>query len=248
VSEPTHAELAAFLKELPVARPVTVKGAAATANAALFPGEVPQNLIDLSSRIPAGLTILKFGSRAAVGSYALGGGQVVLKYYEPANLVKHFTYGILGSRCHRSWVAGLALDFIGVPTPAPLMIAEWSSLGGLWLSRSFLATSHAAGLPLAKFAAGRDAEDPLLLKVADSLRKSFSTLARHRAVHGDMKENNIIVSPDGDISFIDLDGTAFLLPQKAWEQQWDKDRRRFLKNWSDSPHLAAVFRNVFDAP
>ncbi len=246
MGEATREDLAAFLKELPNARSIPLGGAAAAANAAIFPGEVPQDLIATASRIPAGLTILKFGSRAIVGSYPVAGEPVVLKYYEPANFTKHLTYGMLGSRCHRSWVAGLAFGFLGIPTPAPLVIAEWKSLGGLWLSRSFLATRHAVGVPLAEFAARLAADDPLLHQVAASLRKAFATLAAHRAVHGDLKENNIIVAPDGSISFIDLDATSFLLPEKEWKPLWDRDRRRFLKNWNNTPHLAAPFRNVFD--
>ncbi|MBX3740894.1 MAG: hypothetical protein KF712_07885 [Akkermansiaceae bacterium] len=246
MGDAARADLAAFLKELPSARPLPLGKATAAVNSAIFPGEVPGKLEDAASRVPAGMTILKFGSRAIVGSYPIGGEPVVLKYYEPASIMKHLTYGMLGSRCHRSWVAGLAFGFLGIPTPAPLMVAEWKSLGGLWLSRSFLATRHAAGVPLAEFAAGLAADDPLLHRVAGSLRGAFSIMAGHRAVHGDLKENNIIVTPDGRISFIDLDATAFLLPEKEWKQLWDRDRRRFMKNWNDTPHLAAAFRNVFD--
>jgi len=246
MGEATRGDLTAFLNELPSARSIPLRGALAAVNSSIFPGEVPRWLPEASARIPAGLTILKFGSRAIVGSYPIEGEPVVLKYYEPASFTKHLTYGMLGSRCHRSWIAGLAFGFLGIPTPAPLMISEWKSLGGLWLSRSFLATRHAAGLPLAKFAAGLAADDPLLHRVAASLREAFSIMAGQRAVHGDLKENNIIVAADGSISFIDLDATAFLLPEKEWKRQWDRDRRRFLKNWNDTPHLAAVFRNVFD--
>jgi serine/threonine protein kinase len=246
VAEATPADLAAFLKELPSARSIPLRKATAAVNSSIFPDDVPRCLRDASARVPAGMTILKFGSRAMVGSYPIDGEPVVLKYYEPANFTKHLTYGMLGSRCHRSWVAGLAFGFLGVPTPAPLMVAEWKSLGGLWLSRSFLATHHAAGLSLAKFAADLGEDDPLLHRVAASLREAFAIMAKHRAVHGDLKENNIMVAPDGRISFIDLDATAFLLPEAEWKTLRDRDRRRFRKNWKDTPHLAAVFHNVFD--
>lgn len=246
MGEPTQAQLAEFLKNPPFAKPVPIEGAAAMVNLSAFSGGIPEELLAAASRVPTGLTILKFGSRAIVGSYDVSEEPIVLKYYEPASFVKHLTYGLRGSRCHRSWIAGLALGFIGVPTPAPLMIAEWSSLGGLWHSRSFLATRQAPGVSLAKFAAGLDADDPLLQKTAASLREAFTILARFRAVHGDLKENNIIVSPEGTISFIDLDGASFLLPQNIWREQREKDRLRFIKNWNAFPHLAAAFHQVFD--
>lgn len=246
--------LAAFLREIragtcPQASPVTIATATASANTTVSgpgPGLISR-LARLSGQVPENMEVLKFGSRAVVGALTLPDeGDVVLKYYYPSTFLKHLTYGLRGSRCRQSWVAGLAFHHLGIPTPEPLMIAEWHRLGGAWLSRSFLATRRARGVTLARFVADRTPGDPLLEKVAAALRAAFTQLARHRAIHGDLKENNIIVDPDGNLSFIDLDGAGFLLPEAKWRQLREKDRRRFFKNWNSLPGIATAFRHVFD--
>jgi len=247
--ETSAMDLASYLKTLPDCRRLELRGpSSAMLNHVALPGGLPDALAKAAGQVPVGMSILKFGSRSIVGSFTADGEPWVLKYYQPASFAKHLTYGILGSRCHRSWLAGLAFAHIGVPTPAPLMVAEWKSSGGLWLKRSFLATRHAAGISLAKFLDQSSPDDPRRLKVAAGLKDAFGKMARHRAIHGDLKENNIIISPDGGISFIDLDGARFLLPEDRWKKLRRKDRDRFFKNWKETPEVAGLFRHVFDSP
>jgi tRNA A-37 threonylcarbamoyl transferase component Bud32 len=162
-------------------------------------------------------------------------------------VVKRLNYGIRGSRCHQSWLAGMAFNFIGVPTPEPLVIAEWHLFGGLWLSKSFLATRPADGIPVDAFIRKHGIGHPLVEKAVAALKRSFGLMARHRAVHGDLKANNVLVSDSGEISFIDLDAAAFLLPETTWRGLRDKDRQRFMANWKNQPETAALFAGIFDA-
>lgn len=239
-------DLAAYLAAPAGVEPLAFAHASAFVNTEVCPREAVPWLQDAAARVPVGLSILKYGSRSIVGSHEAGGIPVVFKYYLPSGFVKHFTYGLRGSRCRISWTAALAFRFIGVPTPAPLMIAEWRRLGGAWLDKSFLATTRAEGETLRKFTAARSEDDPLLARVADELKHAFAIMARFRAVHGDLKENNIIVAADGSISFIDLDAAAVLLPAAEWEQRREKDRRRFFKNWNDDPRAARLFAHAFE--
>ena len=139
---PQPADLADFIRRLraggPPVRPIDAgRSTAAFATAACTTGHAEQ-LAKIANRPPPGLTLCKFGSRSIVGSLQMADhGTVVLKYYYPSNLLKNLSYGIRGSRCQQSWIAGLAFDFLGVPTPAPLLIAEWSLPGGFWLRKSF---------------------------------------------------------------------------------------------------------------
>jgi tRNA A-37 threonylcarbamoyl transferase component Bud32 len=213
------------------------------------PAPLAAAIAELANRPPPGLTLYKFGSRSVVGAYTFASGdRVVLKYYYPNSLVKHVTYGVRGSRCMQSWRAGTAFHFIGVPTPAPLVIAEWQRLGGLWLGKSFLATRQADGIALDAFIRSHGVDHPLLAKAVESLRRSFSLMASHRAVHGDLKANNLLVSDTGEVSFIDLDAASVLLPAARWKSLHEKDRQRFHANWKNLPDAAALFRKVFDSP
>lgn len=253
MTNPSPDSLADFLQSLRLGKgpvePLTCGRANAVFNSsACTPTEVTE-LAGIANRPLPGLTLYKFGSRSIVGSFALSGGSgVVLKYYYPSNPAKHLAYGIRGSRCHQSWIAGMALNFLGIPTPAPLLIAEWQLLGGLWLSKSFLATRKAEGIALDAFIRTHGSDHPLIDRAADSLRRSFSIMARHRGVHGDLKANNLLVSESGEVSFIDLDAAAFLLPEATWKARREKDRLRFMANWKSDPATARRFQNLFETP
>lgn len=249
----TPESLAEFLRQLRAgsspAAPISCGRAKAAVNPAACSPTQAAELAQLANRPLPGLTLYKFGSRSVVGSFTLADGSgVVLKYYYPSNPAKHLAYGIRGSRCHQSWLAGLAFGFLGIPTPAPLLIAEWDLLGGLWLSKSFLATRQAGGIALDAFIRTHGCAHPLVGQAADSLRRSFATMARHRAVHGDLKANNLLVSESGEVSFIDLDAASFLLPEAVWIARREKDRRRFLANWKNDPAAARCFQDLFEIP
>jgi len=252
MTERSPEELAAFLKDTRMGRGETVPLKCGRAKASLHPAACPperaEELARLANRPLPGFVLYKFGSRSVVGAYTLSDGSVaVLKYYYPSSPHKHLAYGIKGSRCQQSWIAALGLRHIGIPTPAPLFIAEWQLLGGLWLSKSFLATEPASGVPLDEFVSRNSTDHSLLEKVVQQLRQSFSRMARHRAVHGDLKANNILVSESGDITFIDLDAVEFLLPPSVFRTRREKDKRRLLANWRD-PEALRLFEHVFDEP
>jgi hypothetical protein len=253
MNDPAPEQLAAFLHSLrsgnAPSEPLACGRAAAAFNAAVCPATQAAELAQLANRPLPGLTLYKFGSRSIVGAFHFEDGRrVVLKYYYPSSPAKHLSYGIRGSRCRQSWLAGLAFNFIGVPTPAPLVIAEWERLGGLWLSKSFLATLPAGGIALDAFIRSHGCDHPLVDHAADSLRRSFALMAKHRAVHGDLKANNLLVSESGEVSFIDLDASDFLLPEATWKVRREKDRQRFMANWKHAPDTARRFQNLFEIP
>lgn len=240
-------DLKSFLAQLPAAA-LGCGRAVAAYNTAACPEPLAENLVRIASRPLPGLTLYKFGSRSIVGHYTPEGGErVVMKYYYPSGVIKRVNYGIRGSRCHQSWLAGMAFNFIGVPTPEPLVIAEWHRWGGLWLSKSFLATRPATGIPLDAFVRKHGAGHPLVGKAVATLRRSFDLMACHRAVHGDLKANNVLVSDDGNVSFIDLDAAAFLLPESTWLKLREKDRLRFMANWKQHREDAQLFSDLFDS-
>lgn len=204
-------------------------------------------LVSISEQMPQDIVILKFGSRSVVGSYTLtSGNEIVAKYYYPRSLIKHLTYGIGTSRCYQSWIAGLALAKVGIPTPAPLAITEWRK-AGIWLSRSLLVTQKAPGISLLDLVQADPENEDRFNGIAMQLKEAFSKMAKLRIVHGDMKATNIIIDRNrGDsISFIDLDATETLLSPSKWVVARAKDQRRFEKNWERYPVADQVFKDLF---
>jgi tRNA A-37 threonylcarbamoyl transferase component Bud32 len=191
----------------------------------------------LSPRPPNDLIICKNGSRSLVGKHTLPDGtECVLKYYYPKNLAKKINYGLRGSRCMRSWVAARSFDLLGIPTATPIMIHEEKRAAGIMLKQSFLACRLAPGIPLHHVN-----DQASLREVAAQLKEAFATMASYHISHGDLKANNIIVDNDHKIRFIDLDGAAILSSEKTWPELWQRDRERFLRNWSDGSLAHQLF-------
>jgi tRNA A-37 threonylcarbamoyl transferase component Bud32 len=203
-----------------------------------------RELTKAAIRPPAGLTICKFGSRSVVGTFRLPAGESVFKYYYPRSWHKRLTYGVAGSRAHQSWVAGLALTHVGIATAEPLVLVEWRTAGCL-LDRSFLAARHVAGVSLLTFVEEHANDSARLNAVACRLREAFTTMARHRIAHGDLKASNIIVGAGDSVTFIDLDATTLLSTPARWRTLRERDIRLFFGNWASNSPVRSIFRDVF---
>lgn len=202
----------------------------------------------LAGRPLAGMRLYKFGSRSIVGSYVLEDGEeVVLKYYYPKYVYKHFTHGMFGSRCMRSWLSALAFQRLGIPTPAPLMLVERLRLGGMWLEKSFLATGQAKGVTLKDWVEAHGEDGERLVRMAGRLGKWFGLMGRFRIAHGDLKATNLIVDENDEVSFVDLDAVEVLAAVGKWEALRERDVRIFQGNWKRRPQIAAAFSGVFNS-
>lgn len=199
-----------------------------------------EELEKISSVPPDELVICKEGSRSLVGKHTLSDStECVLKYYYPKNLAKKINYGLRGSRAMRSWVAARAFDLLGIPTPAAMMIHEQKGPAGLTLRQSLLACHLAPGIPLCDVT-----DETGLREIAPQLKEAFTTMATFGISHGDLKANNIIVDADHKIRFIDLDGTTILSSNKDWQKLWERDRKRFLKNWPPGCFTRRLFSEI----
>ena len=197
-------------------------------------------LENISSSPPNDLIICKDGSRSLVGKHTLDDGtECVLKYYYPKNLAKKINYALRGSRCMRSWIAAKVFSRLGIPTAAPMMIHEQKGAIGITIKQSFLACHLAPGTPLCDIT-----DEDVLQKVASQLDMTFTTMASYHISHGDLKANNIIVSNDGKIRFIDLDGVTIMSPKKKWTALWNRDRARFLRNWQTESPTYQIFADT----
>ena len=238
--------LRVFMTERPSERSVDCQGLPGLWNSAGCEEELAKTLGSMARRPSRGMRIYKFGSRSVVGVIAGNSGEeTVLKYYYPKSQIRSLMYGLKGSRCMRSWNAGLAFNHIGIPTPAPLVIAEAFKLNGMVIESSFLANRPAEGEALGDFISREGANHPLAAAAAKSLSESFRLMKEHHCVHGDLKANNIFLSADGVVSFIDLDAAGWDLSSTAFTKLWAKDWARFMKNWDGDPAAKKIFSSCF---
>ena len=241
------ADLREFMASPPTVQPIRCKGLPGLWNTSGCGRELAEALGSIARKPPRGMRIYKFGTRSVVGArVGEAGEETVLKYYYPSSQISSLVYGLRGSRCMRSWHAGLAFRHIGIPTPAPLVVAEARKLGGMMIGSSFLANRPAEGEALGDFVARHGTGHPLVAAAAESLRESFRLMEEHHCVHGDLKANNLFLSPDGAVSFIDLDAADWDLAPPAFEKLRAKDRERFMKNWDGDPAAAEAFRKCFE--
>ena len=202
--------------------------------------EEKEELLLLSKKRPENLEYLKDGSRSKVGGYQLASGrEVVLKYYYPTHWVKGFRNRLLQSRCRRSWISAHGFAHVGIPTPPVLAIAEHYQLG-LFNSMSFLATDRARGIQL------RFLEESRYQSLVPALNSAFQIMADFHIAHGDLKNTNIVINDQNEITFVDLDATRFQLRGSDWERARTYDRHRFHKNWKDLPFAAGILNACID--
>lgn len=244
-SQASEHDLAAFLRSLP-GEPITWGGGAGFRNTLACSSGHAEELAKFAARPPAGMVLYKYGSRSVVGTIELADATpVVLKYYYPKGLIKHLSYGIGGSRCLRSWSAALAFEYLGLPTPPALSVAEWHSLGGAWLRKSFLVTGQAAGITLEQWLRQNQENPTRLESMAEQLRGIFARMAAYRISHGDLKATNILVAANDSVSLVDLDATEFLSPLREWPGRRQRDARIFAENWNPQSPAAKIFASVF---
>ena len=173
-------------------------------------------------RQPDALSLLKAGSRVSV--YA--NNDWVVKHYH-ATGIKARTRQKLGlSRASISWRQGWLWALLGIPTPRPVMLAEFSR--GAKAGSSVIVFPRLAGRPLSEL---MEKERPRAECLAGSVRQWLAHFQWAGISHGDMKAQNILASETGVVSFIDLDGAAHSFVPGIINARNRKDRERFEKNW-----------------
>ncbi len=187
-------------------------------------------------------TVLKAGYRSTVLQIDIDGTPFVLKQYTKLALHRRVRYALTRTRAMQAWQAGQVMATLGLPVARPLAVLTETRLG--IPTRSALLMQQLPGTTLLDLVEQGTAVSQLK-QLAHQLSNVFEVLERYRITHGDMKATNIIVSPQGQLSFIDLDATKFHRSSALFWRRRKKDRLRLGRNWETHPIAAEVFRDVF---
>jgi len=179
---------------------------------------------------------LKLGSRSTVTLVKIAGKSYVFKQYKTMAFHRRLRYALTRSRARQNWQNGLAFHQLGIPVVKHFAFLEETHWG--IPSRSLVITHFQEGTPLDEF--------QNLAKVAPLLKAAFQKMAKHFVTHGDLKANNIIITPEGDPKFIDLDAGLIHRSKSHYQKARQKDEARFLQNWEDRPEALALFSGIFD--
>lgn len=181
----------------------------------------------------AAASLLKDGNTCTVVELSHKDRQYVLKRYNQKPLFYRLSHAFTTPRALRSWSHGHALRAFAVPTPRPLACLLIKD--GPLLRESYLLMEKVEGISLH--------EHPQPETMAAEYAQRVGELKRLMGSHGDLKASNFIVTEDEILTVIDLDSFRFHDSLQAFERAQAKDRRRFLKNWRDSPAQLDAFQS-----
>ncbi len=210
---------------------------------ALYLRHTTPGLIDSLLADPDALMVngerLKSGNTCTVQGISYGGQDYVLKRYNQKALLYQLRHMCSDSRALTSWSAAWLLEMAFIPTARTIAVYEDRRryLPGL----CYLLMERIKGQLLPDYIESCADDAARIKALADAFAQIWASLARLRAVHGDLKATNLIVGEDGRLSLLDLDVFRFGLGARAFARGRSRDRKRFMKNWAERPELIQLF-------
>lgn len=169
--------------------------------------------------------VLKDGGTCTVARIVVDERVLLLKRYNLKSLGHALNRCWRPTRAWHSWREAHRLQFLGIPTPAPLALVE-ERIGPL-RRRAWLVSEFCSGPNLLSHLAA-DREPPAA--EADAIVSLFAAMHRQRISHGDLKATNLLWDA-GQVLLIDLDAVVQHRSPTTHARAWRRDRARLLRNW-----------------
>jgi tRNA A-37 threonylcarbamoyl transferase component Bud32 len=187
-------------------------------------------LLSPDGAISAGVAF-KDGGTSTVVKAVIGDRVLLIKRYNLKSVSHALGRAWRPSRAWHSWREAHRLQFLGIPTPAPLALIE-ERLGPL-RRRAWLVSEFCPGTNLlSHLSADREPSD----EVGRAILNLFESMHRARISHGDMKATNLLWH-SGQVWLIDLDAVVQHRSLAAHARAWQRDRARLLRNWPAGSRL-----------
>ena len=183
---------------------------------------------------------LKKDTTTSVWCTEFEGRMMVVKRYNTKNRWHALRRIFRLSRAENCWQMSQAFNQAGIRTPANIaVIQEWF---GPFKGRSWYLCEYVSSDTLIDRLGDGNSEPGDLKKIVSEIRAVFMNLKNSLLSHGDFKASNILLSPNG-LWLIDLDAARKHSNSKSFERAYNKDRNRFLKNWTGNTQLHQTFKN-----
>jgi len=179
--------------------------------------------------------ILKQDNSSTVAVCALAEWRVVVKRYNIRSIAHGCKQALRRSRAEISWHNAMLLQQHDIATPEPVIALEVRY--GFMRRQAFFVNEYVEGIVGTEFFA---VADNAIESHIDRVVDVFAQLYRHRISHGDMKATNFIMASGGPI-LVDLDAMRKHHSTHVHRHRFHRDKRRFLKNWSDNIALQEQF-------
>jgi tRNA A-37 threonylcarbamoyl transferase component Bud32 len=179
--------------------------------------------------------ILKQDDSSTVGVCALAEWRVVVKRYSIRSIAHGCKQALRRSRAEISWHNAMLLRQYNIATPEPIIALEVRR--GILRRQAFFVSEYVEGALGTEFFAVADNATETQI---DRIVGVFKDLYRHQISHGDMKATNFIMASGGPV-LIDLDAMRQHRSIHVHRHRFHRDKRRFLRNWSDNVVLQQQF-------
>ncbi len=210
-----------------------------------LPPELAERLWTDAEGLVAAGTMLKAGERTTVVRLDAGRDSWVLKRFNLRGAFHTALHALLRSRARNNWLYGRRLCRSGIATPRPMAFLEYR-FGPLG-ARSFVLTEFVPGTLLRDLLLCGDPAERMRVSTCAGFAGLWRRLGELRLTHGDTKSSNYVVTDDGRLWLVDLDGMRFHRFEGTFRLARRRDWRRFIKNWREAPRLADAFRDAVES-
>ena len=184
---------------------------------------------------------LKSGNTCTVQRIEWGGSRYVVKRYNRKPLFYRIRHLFSISRVIQSWANSNVLCRLGIRTAEVFIACEFRRFG--LLDQGYIVMECVEGETMSSFMSQPSFPVDVRARYIDETVNLFGNLYKNRIVHGDMKAKNLLAE-GGKLCLIDIDGMKLFLSESRFCKLFEKDRRRFLRNWEDLPELKADFERL----
>lgn len=172
--------------------------------------------------------VLKAGNSVTVVRVTIEGIEIVIKRYNIKSVWHFLRRCLRASRAAISWENANLLEFISLPALKPLGFIERRV--GWFRHTAYFMSEYQDAEELLDVYQRRQPTDSEL----DQINNIFLSLQSCQISHGDFKAQNLLINTQGKISLIDLDSMKQHKSDKAFQRAFDKDKKRFIRNWQDT--------------
>lgn len=197
------------------------------------------NWPDLDLLLQSSSKTFKNDQTTTVAIANIGQNTVVVKRYNCRSVVHKFKRAFRRSRARRCWDMSYRFQAAGLNVAQPIIMCE-KRFGPIRRDAYFV-NLFLHGEELISLLPSLN--DEQLQAVLSSLQSAFKIMQKNKLSHGDMKASNLLWV-GGQLVFIDLDAAQQHTNQYSWAFAHKKDKKRFLKNWQDSPKLLSLFAQL----
>jgi len=205
-----------------------------------FHNEAMARFLDDPDLVIDASRLLKDGNTSTVALVEVGGQRLVVKRYNIKNPWHALNRSLRPSRAWVSWRNAHRLALLGIPTPKPIAFLEkrW----GPFRSVAYFIMEYVDGIDAYRLFHSDTAREINREGLVKRLGKLLQLFADASISHGDFKATNFIVANEG-LAIIDVDGMCEHRLRWRFRRAFRRDCKRFMKNWTDLPEVARIFRD-----